>query len=395
VEIDDLLRQMVEEECSDLHLKVGRPPLMRKVGELNSRQGAPLDDTEVQELVYPMLSERQREKFEREKELDFAHELEKIARFRVNLFYQRGHVGAAVRLIPYEAPTIDGLGLPPVLKTLASKRQGMILVTGPTGCGKSTTLAATIQHINETRSCHVITIEDPIEFVHVDEKATINQRELGVDVLDLNEALRRALRQDPDVIMVGEIRDVETMELAMHAAETGHIVLTTLHTNDAKQTIDRMVDMFPSQFTNQIRAMLSLTVLGVISQRLVKRADGGGRIAAMEILVNSPNVRQLIDKGRVVDLDKAMVDGASYYGMQTFNMHLAALCAEGVVTRDEALANTSSPSDLELMLRGLGRGAVTMDKLEQFVPKEPRKKEKGEKKEEEGPKLKIDKGFDF
>ena len=394
MQLDDLLMNMVDAGCSDLHLKVGRPPLMRRVGELKPTEAPPLDETSVSELIYPMLTDSQRKRFERERELDFAYELPGIARFRINLFHQRGNLGGAIRLIPYEPPTIDGLQLPAVLKDLASNRQGLILVTGPTGSGKSTTLAAMIQHVNQTRYCHIITIEDPIEFVHTDEKATINQRELGVDVLDMNEALRTTLRQDPDVIMVGEIRDRKTVELAMHAAETGHIVMSTLHTNDAKQTVDRIVDMFPSQTGDQIRSMLSLTLLGVISQRLLRRADESGRIVAMEILANSPNVAQLIDKGRVADLDKAMMDGASYYGMQTFNMHLASMVSQGLIAREEALANTFAPGDLELMLRGLGKGAVTMDKLEDFTPRE--KKEEEEKPgEEEGPKLKIEKGFDF
>jgi len=399
VQLDDLLMNMVDAECSDLHLKVGRPPLMRRVGELKPAEMPTLDETSVHELVYPILDEGQRKRFERERELDFAYELPGVARFRINLFHQRGKLGGAVRLIPYESPTIDSLQLPKVLKDLASKRQGLVLVTGPTGSGKSTTLAAMIQHVNQTRYCHIITIEDPIEFVHVDDKATINQRELGVDVMDVNEALRRTLRQDPDVIMVGEIRDRETVELAMHAAETGHVVMSTLHTNDAKQTVDRIVDMFPSQSSGQIRSMLSMTLLGVLSQRLLRRADESGRIVAMEILANSPNVAQLIEKGRVADLDKAMVDGASYYGMQTFNMHLASLVSQGMITREEALANSSTPGDLELMLRGLGRGSVTMDKLEDFSPKKKGEKEREEKEEapakEEGPKLKIEKGFDF
>ena len=394
MQLDDLLMNMVDAGCSDLHLKVGRPPLMRRVGELKPTEMPPLDETSIRELIYPILNDGQRKRFERDRELDFAYELAGTARFRVNLFHQRNNLGGAIRLIPYESPTIDGLQLPKVLKDLASRRQGLILVTGPTGSGKSTTLAAMIQHVNQTRYCHVITIEDPIEFVHVDENATINQRELGVDVLDVNEALRRTLRQDPDVIMVGEIRDRETVELAMHAAETGHVVMSTLHTNDAKQTVDRIVDMFPTQTGNQIRAMLSLTLLGIISQRLLRRADETGRIVAMEILANSPNVAQLIEKGRVADLDKAMVDGASYYGMQTFNMHLASLVSQGIITRDEALANSSTPGDLELMLRGLGRGAVTMDRLEDFAPREE-KKEEEKPGEEEGPKLKIEKGFDF
>ena len=268
-------------------------------------------------------------------------------------------IGAVLRMIPIEIPTIDQLGLPAVLKDLVTQKQGLILVTGPTGSGKSTSLAAMIDHINDTRAIHLITIEDPVEFVYTDKRATINQRELGSDTLTLADALRGALRQDPDIILMGEMRDAETMEFGMHAAETGHLVFSTLHTNDAKQTVDRILDTFPPGKTGQIRMLLALTLSGVLSQRLVKRADGNGRVAALEILINSPNVQQLILEGKTKEIEKAMAKASDYYRMQTYNQALLKLVQDGVVTEKEALENTANPDELKLAFRGITKESTS------------------------------------
>jgi len=247
-----------------------------------------------------------------------------------------------------------GKGLSSVLKDIVNKKQGLILVTGPTGSGKSTTLASMVDHINNTRHVHILTIEDPTEFVYTDKLATINQRQLGSDTRTIREALRRALRQDPDVILMGELRDKETMNIAMEAAETGHLVMGTLHTNDAKQTIDRMLDAFPAEEQNQIRSMLALTIVAVISQRLLKRADGNGRVGVLEIMINSPKIADLIRDGKIRDIDKTMSHAGAYYRMQTFNQALAAFAKDNVITEEEAIANSTSPDDLKLLLRGIG-----------------------------------------
>jgi len=356
MELDDLLREMVTRSASDLHLKAGRPPLMRIAGELLPTEYPPLEADELQRLVYRTMSEMLASRFEEERDVDYSYDLEGVARFRVNALHQKGFVGAVLRLIPIEVPTVDALGLPKVLKEMATKRQGMILVTGPTGSGKSTTLAAVIEHINQNEYRHIVTIEDPIEFIYTDKKATINQRELGNDTLSLDEALRRVLRQDPDVILMGEMRDQKTMEFGMHAAETGHLVLSTLHTIDAKQTLDRMLDAFPAVQATQIRLILSATLVGVVSQRLVKRADKKGRVAAIEVLVNAPHVQQLLAEGRTTELDKAMGQAGRYYGMQTFNQALARLLSGGVISEEEALATSTNPDNLKLVLRGIATG---------------------------------------
>jgi twitching motility protein PilT len=265
-----------------------------------------------------------------------------------------GAYAAAFRMIPLEIPTIEVMGLPAVLHDICRAPQGLVLITGPTGSGKSTTLASMIDYMNETESLHIITIEDPIEFVYTDKKCSIDQRQLGSDTRTLHEALRRVLRQDPDIILVGEMRDRESMELAMHAAETGHLVFSTLHTNDAKQTVDRIVDTFPVDSSHQIRAMLALTLHAVVSQRLVKRADGQGRTAAVEVMINSPNMRDLIVEGKTSQIEKVIASSSDFYQMQTFNQSLAKLTLSGVVAQEEALACSTNPNDLKLMLKGIG-----------------------------------------
>jgi twitching motility protein PilT len=303
-----------------------------------------------------------------EYEVDASYEIKDVARFRLNAFKEREKFGAALRVIPLTSPTIDGMGLPAVLKDICQAPQGLVLVTGPTGSGKSTSLAAMISHINDTQPLHIVTIEDPIEFVYTDKMCTIRQRQLGNDVKSLSEALRRVLRQDPDVILMGEMRDPETIELAMHAAETGHLVFSTLHTNDAKQSIDRIMTTFPSDAHGQIRAQMALALQAVVSQRLVKRADGNGRIAAMEIMINSPQIRELIQEGKTSSIEKAMASSGDYYRMQTFNQSLAKLVNERTISEAEAMAVSTSPNDLKLLLKGVSSGRVGSEKMTEARP---------------------------
>lgn len=356
--LDQLLRNALENHASDLHLKVGRPPLLRVYGELKPVETEePFTDEELQGLLDAVMTEPQRKVFLENLEVDFAYEYGDEARFRVNLFHRMGHVGAVLRHIPIEIPTVDQLGLPEVLKELVKKKQGMILVTGPTGSGKSTSLAAMINELNGSSYRHIVTIEDPIEFVYTDDKCVINQRELGVDTLTPMRALKMALRQDPDVILMGEMRDVETVEMGMAAAETGHILMSTLHTNDAKQTVERLLDMFPPDKIKQLRNLLSMTLLAVVSQRLLPKADGSGRVAALELMVMSPHIQELIAEGHVQDIDEAIKNSDSFYKMQSFNQSLARLVKEGLVTEDDAMATSSNPGDLRLMIRGISMGS--------------------------------------
>ncbi len=359
MDIDTILQEMPKRKSSDLHLKVDRPPLMRISGELLPTEFPPVSKEDMLGMFKQMMDEKQFGRFMDDCELDLSYGIEGVARFRVNAFMQRGLPGAAIRIIPIEIPSIDKLGLPSVLKDLVAKKQGLILVTGPTGSGKSTTLASMINEINRNRTAHIMTIEDPIEFVYEDQKATINQRELGIDTNTLKEALRRALRQDPDAILMGEMRDAETIEIAIHAAETGHIVFSTLHTNDAKQSIDRIIDSFPPESEKQVRKMLSLTLQGVICQRLLKRADGNGMVAALEIMINTPNISELIIEGKTADIEKAITRASEYYGMQTFNMALADLVQKNIVEEEKAFASSASPDDLKLMLRGISKSGAS------------------------------------
>ena len=327
---------------------------------------------ELQETLFRLMGPAVKRKFEENLEVDFSYEVPGLARFRVNVFVQRSDLGSAFRLIPLEVPTVDSLALPEVLKTLASNPNGLVMVTGPTGFGKSTTLAAMIQHINQTRPVHVITVEDPIEFVYTDELATINQRELGIDTYDLHKALRAALRQDPDVILMGEMRDKATMSFAITAAETGHLVFSTLHTIDSKQTIDRVLDTFPDM-GRQLRMQLAMLLRGIVSQKLLRRADGTGMIPSFELLINSPNVRQVIEEGATRDLEK-VIEGDTYYGMTTFNQNLLRLVKDGLVTEEEALSASHAPDDLRLGLRGITRGSVADEVDLDFAKKAEAKK---------------------
>jgi twitching motility protein PilT len=358
-EIDPALRALVAADGSDLHLKVPAPPLARVHGAL-----APLDPeapaltaTETERVLDAILPAAKRPEFEAENEVDFSYELAGVARFRVNAFRQRGTTALVLRAIPERIRSIDELELPPVIRTLAEEERGIVLLTGTTGSGKSTTLAAMIDHINRTMRKHVVTIEDPIEFLHTDRLSAINQREVGLDTASFKRALRRVLRQDPDVILVGEMRDEETVQTALSAAETGHLVLSTVHTVDATESVNRIIDFFPPHQHQQVRSMLAGTLKGVVSQRLVPCADGAGRAAVCEVLVMTGRVRDMIkDPEQTGRLTEVIAEGA-YYGMQTFDQALLGHVQSGRVAMDVALRTATSPHDFKLLVAAEGRTA--------------------------------------
>ncbi len=341
MQIDDLLRQMVSLNASDLHLKVGNPPVYRVNGELSRSSMSKLTQDDIRELVRQLINDEQRDKLNETRELDLAYTLSGTARFRVNVFIQKGLVGVVARLIPIRIKTLAELGMPPILKELAERPRGLVLVTGPTGSGKSTTLAAMINHINETEAAHIMTIEDPVEFVHEDKKCIVNQREIGADSLSFSEALKHVLRQDPDVILVGEMRDLETISSAITAAETGHMVFATLHTTNAPQTIDRIIDVFPPHQQAQVRSQLGMTLEGVISQTLVPSAEGKGRACALEIMVATPAIRNLIREGKTFQLASAIQTGGSQ-SMQSLDQALFNLFKTGKISKEDALSRCSN-----------------------------------------------------
>jgi twitching motility protein PilT len=345
--IDELLEHMVARDASDLHVTVGTPPVIRVRGEIaRVDEYAPLTQEETQDLLYRILSSEQQKNLEIKRQLDFSHSIPGLARFRVNVYFQRESIGAAFRLIPAEIKTLEELGIPSTLHQLAQKPRGLVLVTGPTGSGKSTTLAAIIDEINRNRSEHILTIEDPIEFLHRHKRCIVNQREIGPDATSFGEALRAALRQDPDVILVGEMRDLETISTALTAAETGHLVFGTLHTQSAPSTIDRIIDVFPPHQQQQVRIQLAGALQGVVCQQLLPRSDGRpGRAAAVEVLVVTPAVRNLIRDGKTYQIYSSMQAGGRF-GMQTMDQSLAGLVKKGVVTMEEALQRCANQDDL-------------------------------------------------
>ncbi len=351
----ELLQALYEKGASDLHLKVGRPPMMRRQGDLVPVEGnRVMEAADVEKLIHGVINTDQRAKLEAERELDFSFSIAGLARFRANAFFQKGLPGAVLRLIPALIPTPEELGLPEVIKELSLKKQGLFLVTGPTGSGKTTTLAAIIDHINSHVPAHIITLEDPIEFVYQDKMAVINQREVGSDTRDFAQGLRRALRQDPNVILVGEMRDAETITTALSAAETGHLVFGTLHTNDAKQSVDRILDTYPPAAQNQVRMQLAKCLVAVVSQRLLKRADGQGRLAVHEIMINTPTVQKLIEDDKIAALGRAIEDSSSFYKMQSLNQALLRQVKAKTITADEALAASRNPNDLKIQLQTQG-----------------------------------------
>jgi twitching motility protein PilT len=355
------LEYLSEKDGSDLHVKVGAPPMARLAGELTPLPGAePLTSVDTEGALREMLSDPAKiAELDAEGEVDFAFAVPGLARFRVNAFRQRGSISVVCRRIPYGVTTIAELGLPDAVREMAEEPRGIVLVTGTTGSGKSTTLAAMVDHVNTTSARHIVTIEDPIEFLHSDKRSVINQREIGSDTGSFGRALRRVLRQDPDIILIGEMRDEETVRTALSAAETGHLVLSTLHTADAPETINRVVDFFPPHQHRQVRAMLSSTLTGVISQRLIP-AIGGGRVAALEVLRTTGRVRDAINDPEQTQQLATIISEGSYYGMQTFDQALFAHVSGGRVTRDEALAAASSPQDFKLLLAAEGRVGTSM-----------------------------------
>jgi twitching motility protein PilT len=361
----DILNFVADRNASDLHLVAGGPPFVRMNGDLLRLENYPsLKPEDVQELVYSILSDRQQERLEEELELDISYSIPGRARFRVNCYYQRDSLAAAFRLIPFELRSIDDLGLPPNVADLARVPRGLVLVTGPTGSGKSTTLASLVDVVNSERRSHIMTVEDPIEFLHHHKRSAVTQREVGVDTESFAEALKRVLRQDPDVILVGEMRDLETISTAITAAETGHLVFGTLHTQDAPQTIDRIIDVFPPAQQPQIRVQLSTTLQGVVTQQLLKTADGKGRVVACEILIVTPAVRHLVREGKVHQIYTVMQTG-SQFGMQTMDASIADLLREGKISKLEASQSAHNTEDMRRLIAqggaaptGAGAGAV-------------------------------------
>lgn len=355
--IQSMLKGLVKHKASDLHVKAGRPPLYRINGKLLPAKLPPLGVEDVKRLAYSTMTQKQIKEFEENLQIDFGYLVPGLARFRANVFMQKGTLAFVIRVVPLEVPVLTSLNLPPVLQEMALKPRGLLLVTGATGSGKSTTLAAIVEHINRHARSHVVTIEDPIEYIYEDKMGTISQREVGVDAVSLAHALRGALRQDPDVIMVGEMRDFATMQTAITAAETGHLVVSTLHTNTAAQSIDRMIDSFPADAKVQLRLQLASCLLGVVSQRLVRRADGKGRVVACEILAKSPLVEKLITENRVNELDVAIESSTQYYKMQSMNQALERLVRDGTVTKEEALLHSDKREDLVLKFSGMVAGS--------------------------------------
>ncbi len=354
ISIDELLEQCAALGASDLHVTVGSAPVVRVRGELQALEGAePLDAETTQGLLYRILSTEQQKRLEVDKQIDLAHDVPGVARFRVNVFFQRESLGAAFRQIPESIKSLEELRLPATLNELTKKPRGLVLVTGPTGSGKSTTLASLIDEINRSRSEHILTIEDPVEFVHKHKRCIVNQREIGVDARGFGEALRAALRQDPDVILLGEMRDLETISTALTAAETGHLVFGTLHTQSAPSTIDRIIDVFPAEQQGQVRTQLASTLQGVVTQSLLPTADGAGRIAALEILFPDDAVRNLIRQGKIEQVYSVMQTNTSR-GMQTLEQSLADLVMRRVITKDVALGATSRPDQFESLLERVG-----------------------------------------
>lgn len=353
VHIDELLEIVFENNASDLHLAVDLPPVMRVDGELRAMRYTPLTAEISQRLMYDILTDEQIQRFETDLELDCSYQLRNVARFRVNVFRDRGTLAGAFRLIPTKIPTIEQLGLPPVVEQLARRPRGLLLVTGPTGSGKSTTLAAMINQINTERAEHIITIEDPIEYLHHHKKSIINQRELGQDTHAFSNALRAALREDPDALLVGEMRDLETMKLAITCAETGHMVMATLHTNSAAESVDRIIDVFPAEEQEQVRVQLSNNLIGVLSQQLLPRAGQPGRVAAIEVMVATAAIRNLVRENKAHQIT-SIIQTSREAGMQTMDQALSDLYKQSLITYEVAVQRSQNPQELEKLIHGEG-----------------------------------------
>jgi twitching motility protein PilT len=353
--LPELLGVLVDQNGSDLHLTTNSPPQIRVDGKLRQLDLPPLNPSETKQLAYSVLTDQQKKRFEETMELDFSFGIRGLARFRCNVFSQRGAVGAVYRLIPEKIKGFNDLGLPAVIANLAERPRGLVLVTGPTGSGKSTTLAAMIDKINDERSEHILTIEDPIEYIHPHKGCLVNQREVHSDTQSFSNALRAALREDPDIVLIGELRDLETIESALRIAETGHLTFATLHTNSAAQTINRIIDVFPAHQQGQIRTQLSLVLEGIICQALLPRADGAGRVVALEIMIPNPAIRNLIREDKVHQIYSTMQAGQERLGMQTMNQSLATLYQKRLISLELAMATSSLKDELQdLIKRGVG-----------------------------------------
>lgn len=355
MEINELLKKAIAENASDLHIKVGSPPITRVTGELLPMTSEEkVSQQDAMKIAFAVMSPGQREVFKQKNELDLAYSVPGLGRFRCNVFIQRGTIGLVFRVIPMRIPTMEELNLPEVLQKVAMEERGLVLVTGTTGSGKSTTLATMIDYINMNRTCNIITVEDPIEYLHRDKRSIVNQREIGNDTESFSKALRAALRQDPDVILVGEMRDFETIQTALTAAETGHLVLSTLHTIDAAETINRIISVFPPYQHKQVRIQLAAVLRSIISMRLVPRSDGRGRVPAVEILIATSTIRDCIldpDKSKLIH--DVIAQGAIHYGMQTFDQSLFNLFKSGLITYEEAFRRASNPDDFALKVKGI------------------------------------------
>ncbi len=366
--LHDILSAGLQAKASDIHLKAGIPPVYRIDGALRPLgKMARLTPEATLKIAIEIMNEGQREHFEENHELDLAYGVPGLGRFRVNVFSQRGSVSMVMRSIPFGVKTLEELFLPPVLKKISENSRGLVLVTGATGTGKSTSLAAMVDYVNNNRTSHIVTIEDPIEFLHRDKKSIINQREIGYDTNSYNIALKSALRQDPDVILVGEMRDAETIEIALTAAETGHLVFSTLHTVDATETVNRIISVFPPFHQRQVRLQLSSVIKGIVSQRLVPRADGEGRVPAVEVMVGTARTKELIDnKDKTKEIRDAIQQGYVSYGMQTFDQSLMSLLKQELITLEEALRQATNPEDLKLKMSGISSTSdVSWDDFEQ------------------------------
>lgn len=352
--LQELLRIMIDQGGSDLHVSTGSPPRVRVNGKLTVMSTQPLTGVETKQLCYSILTDVQKHKFEEENELDFSFGLKGLSRFRGNLFVQRGTVAGAFRTIPFKIRTFQELGLPPIVEELSNKPRGLVLVTGPTGSGKSTTLASMIDKINTERSEHIITVEDPIEYLHNSKAALVNQREVGYDTFAFKKALKYILRQDPDVVLLGELREMDTIEVALTIAETGHLCLATLHTNSCVQTINRMIDVFPADQQQQVRAQISFVLEGVISQLLVPRLDGKGRVASIEVMIPNPAIRNLIREDKIHQIYSQMQVGQAKFSMQTMNQSLMGLYTRRLITIEEALGRSQEPDELRQMMSSAG-----------------------------------------
>ena len=360
INFKNVLQELIRRNGSDLHLKVGRPPTIRVDGELEPLEHHALRPEDLKLLAEQLMTPRQVKQFAEEKECDFAIGVPGIGRFRVNVYQQRGSLCYAMRAIPYQARTVPELNLPPVIEEIALKPRGLVLVTGVTGSGKSTALAAMVQHINENRRANVISIEDPIEFLHRDINCHVNQREIGIDTATFGQALRRVLRQDPDVILIGEIRDLETLDTALKAADTGHLVFSTLHTTDATQTINRVLSFYPPHQANEVRFSLASALQAVVSLRLVPRADRAGRIPATEILINTAAVRDNIrDMEKTLNIPELIKEGAVQYGMQSFDQSLMQLYSKGLISYESAVFYATSPAEFALRVQGVAGSSDT------------------------------------